>query len=113
MPIEHLPALLREGGGRETRAAEGSPAGPAEPEHCARRDACDRRSWFDQRIVAAHGTSRATHMRERRRSAPDRDRPSRATPRPQALIVGTRNTPHTLISGAEGRGTLRLAELER
>ena len=45
---------------RETRAAEGSPAGPTEPERCDRRVAYDRRSWIDRRLAAANGTHQVT-----------------------------------------------------
>ena len=53
-------AALCDGYHREPRAAEGSPAGPTEPERCDRRVASDRRSWIDRRVAAAHGTHRAT-----------------------------------------------------
>ena len=45
-----------------TRAAAGSPAGPAESERCDRRGSDDRRSGVDRRVAAAHGTHRATGM---------------------------------------------------
>ena len=72
---------------RETRAAAGSPAGPAESERCARRGAYDRRSWSRSacRSSAWHSPGDRRGTDERLVRAPDRDRP-RGRPRRRAPV---------------------------